>query len=79
MLRVTVLQKEAHRAQVAALGFLEQGVLHAGQCRLRAYAEGLGDAGVLGAPAPESAHRHADLLTYLRLRQTVYRQPLQAQ
>lgn len=76
MLRISVFQKEAHRAQIAALGFLEQGVLHAGQCRLRAYAEGLLDVRVLRAPAPEGAHRHADLLADLRLRQTMHRQPL---
>ena len=29
MLRISVFQKEAHRAQIAALGLFEQGVLHA--------------------------------------------------
>ena len=79
MLRVAIFQKEAHRAQIAALGLFEQGVLHAGQRRLRAYADGLFDARVLRAPAPEGAHRHADLFADLCLRQTVHRQPLQAQ
>ncbi len=78
MLRVSVFQKEAHRAQIAALGLFEQGVLHAGKCCLGAYAEGLLDARVLRAPAPEGAHRHADLLADLCLRQTVHRQPLQS-
>lgn len=76
MLRVSVFQEEAHCAQIAALGLFKQGVLHAGQCRLRAYAEGLLDVRVLRAPAPEGAHRHADLLADLRLRQTMHRQPL---
>ncbi len=76
MLRVSVFQVEAHRAQIAALSLFEQGVLHAGQSRLRAYADSLLDVRVLRAPAPEGAHRHADLLTDLRLRQTVHRQPL---
>lgn len=79
MLRVTVFQIKAHRAEVAALGFLEQGVFHAGESGLRAHTDGLRDARVLRAPAPEGANRHADLLADLRLRQTVHRQPLQAQ
>ena len=72
-------QKEAHRAQIAALGLFEQGVLHAGQCRLRAYAEGLLDARVLRTPAPEGARRHTNLFADLCLRQTVHSQPLQSQ
>ena len=79
VLRVTVFQIKAHRAEVAALGFLEQGVFHAGEGSFCAHADGLRDARVLRAPAPEGAHRHADLLTDLRLRQTVHCQPLQAQ
>lgn len=79
MLGVTVFQKETHCAQVSALGFLEQGILHAGQRGLCTYADCLLDTRVLSAPAPESAHRYADLLADLRLRQAVHCQPLQTQ
>lgn len=79
MLGVTVFQIKAHCAQVSALDFLEQGVLHAGQSGLCAHTDGLLDLGVLGAPAPEGAHRDADLIADLRLRQTVHHQPLESQ
>ena len=79
MLGVAVLQIKAHRPQIAALGLLEQGILHAGQRCLCAHADGLCDAGILRAPAPEGAGRHTDLLTDLGLVESVHSQPLQSQ
>lgn len=79
MLRITVFQEETHRAQVAALGLLEQCVLDTGERGFCSYADGLFDTGVLRAPAAEGALRDADLFADLRLRQTVHGQPLQPQ
>ena len=79
MLRVAVFQEKAHCAQVAALGFLEQGVLNAGKGGLRTHADSLFNAGILRTPAAEGALWNADLLADLCLRQAVHGQPLQAQ
>lgn len=79
MLRIAVFQEKAHCAQVAVLGFLEQGVLDAGKRGLCAYADGLLDAGILRTPAAKGALGNADLLADLCLRQAVHGQPLQAQ
>ena len=67
MLGVAVFEKKADRAQVAALGFLEQGVFYSGHGGFSAVAHGLGDAGVLGAPAAERPHGHPDGLADLGL------------
>ena len=77
--RVPVFQVEAHCAQVSALGFFEQCVLHTGEGGFCAHTDGLSNAGVLCAPTPEGTGRNTDLFADLRLCHPVHCQPLQSQ
>ena len=75
----SILQKEAHRAQITGQCFLEQRVLHSCNGNFLAGCNRLRNFFVFGTPAPERAHRHVNGRADLGLRQSLHGKPLQAQ